>query len=207
MARIKSYYTTDETINGLYTLGGEYMTTDRKEYIGPYHQYTTTNEIYSESKWDLRLSKKLIKFIPEETIVTTYKNLKNIKIPTQLPSAAATIINKTSIDRGFIQRYFIKKINDPAIIEIDQTQYNDWLNQKIDRTLYMAVSLPWYITGEIPDIIRNGIITKGVQTKNKESIISVTDNMPELLTYLTNLTELYVDSTFYIPMDINGLDS
>lgn len=207
MARIKSYYTTDETINGLYTLGGEFMTTDRKEYIGPYHQYTTTNEIYTESNWDMRLSEKLIRYIPEETIITTYKNLKTIRIPNQLPNASSAIINKMIINQGFVQRYFIKKINDPKIIEIDEIQYKDWSSQKIDRTLYVAVSLTWYITGEIFDTTKNGIKVKGVQSKNKESIILAAETIPELLTHLTNLTELYVDSTFTIPTDINGLDS
>jgi len=207
MARIKSYYTTDETINSLYTLGGEYMTMDRKEYIGPYHQYTTTNEIYTESKWDIRLSKKLIQYIPETTIITTYKNLKSIVFPNQLPNSSPTIINKTTINQGFVQRYFIKKINDSKIIEINESQYKDWSSQKIDRTLYVAASLTWYITGEILDTIKNGIKIKGVQNKNKESVVAAAKIIPELLMYLTNLTELYVDNTFTIPADINGLDS
>jgi hypothetical protein len=207
MARIKTYYTTDETLNGLYTFGGEYMTLDRKEYKGPYHRYTTTNEIYTESKWDIRLSKRLVQFIPEETVITTYKSLKNIQTANQVPVSSPVIINKEIIDQGFVLRYFIKKINDPAIIEINQSQYTDWLNRKIDRTMYTAVSLTWYITGEIPDIVKNGVTTKGVQTKNRESIAAVVDIMPELISHLTNLTELYVDSTFYIPTDINSLDS
>jgi hypothetical protein len=207
MARIKTYYTTDETLNGLYTFGGEYMTLDRKEYKGPYHRYTTTNEIYTESKWDIRLSKRLVQFIPEETVITTYKSLKNIQTANQVPVSSPVIINKEIIDQGFVLRYFIKKINDPTVIEINQSQYTDWLNRKIDRTMYTAVSLTWYITGEIPDIVKNGVTTKGVQTKNRESIAAVVDIMPELISYLTNLTELYVDSTFYIPTDINLLDS
>jgi hypothetical protein len=207
MARIKTYYTTDETLNGLYTFGGEYMTLDRKEYKGPYHRYTTTNEIYTESKWDIRLSKRLVQFIPEETVITTYRSLKNIQTANQVPVSSPVIINKEIIDQGFVLRYFIKKINDPTVIEINQSQYTDWLNQKIDRTMYTAVSLTWYITGEIPDIVKNGVTTKGVQTKNRESIAAVVDIMPELISYLTNLTELYVDSTFYIPTDINLLDS
>jgi len=207
MARIKSYYTTDETINGLYTFGGEYMTLDRVEYKGPYHRYTTTNEIYTEPKWDIRLSKKLIKYVSEDTVITTYKNLKNINIPNQHPVPTAVVINKSIIDQGFVQRYFIKKINDPAIIEINQTQYIDWTNQKIDKTLYTAVSLTWYITGEIADITKNGIVIKGVQSKNRESIVTASETIPQLISHLTNLTELYVDSTFYIPTDINSLDS
>jgi len=207
MARIKTYYTTDETLNGLYTFGSEYMTLDRKEYKGPYHRYTTTNEIYTESKWDIRLSKRLVQFIPEETVITTYKSLKNIQTANQVPVSSPVIINKEIIDQGFVLRYFIKKINEPAIIEINQSQYTDWSNRKIDRTMYTAVSLTWYITGEIPDIIKNGVTTKGVQTKNRESIAAVVDIMPELISHLTNLTELYVDSTFYIPTDINSLDS
>lgn len=207
MARIKSYYTTDETLNGLYTFGGEYMTTDRKEYKGPYHRYTTTNEVYTESKWDLRLSQKLITYVPEHTTVTVYKNIRNIQIPKQEPVSYVPVVDKLALNAGLIQRYFIKKINSSNIIEIDQQQYNDWVNQKIDRVMYVAVNIPWYVTGEIPDIIRNGVTISGVQSKNKQSIMSVYNQMPELVSYLTNLIEYYTDNTFIIPIDINRLDS
>lgn len=207
MARIKSYYTTDETINGLYTFGGEYMTLDRKEYKGAYHRYITTNEIYTESEWNLRLSQKLINYVAEETIVTSYKNLKNIKIPSQHPITSAPVINKKVINEGSIERYFIKKINESIVIEIDQQQYIDWNSQKIDQTLYIAVSLTWYITGNLQDEIINNVLIPGVTTKNRQSIITASTKIPELITKLSNLTEFYIDGTFYIPTDINGLDS
>lgn len=207
MARIKSYYTTDETINGLYTFGEEYMTLDRKEYKGPYHRYITTNEIYTESTWNIKLSKRLIKYVKNDTTVDLYKNIKNIKVASQTPNSAAPIINKSVIDSGILIRYFIKKLNETNVIEIDQQQYNDWVNQKIDRTLYTAVSLPWYITGNLQDMKINDVYTPGTITKNRQSIITVADQIPELFTYLTNLSEFYIDSTFYIPVDINGLDS
>ena len=73
--------------------------------------------------------------------------------------------------------------------------------------MYTAVSLTWYITGEIADITKNGIVIKGVQSKNRESIVIASETIPQLISHLTNLTELYVDSTFYIPTDINSLDS
>jgi hypothetical protein len=207
MARIKSYYTTDETMNNLYTFGEEYMTLDRKEYKGPYHRYTTTNEIYTESVWNIRLSKQLIKYVKNNTTVDSYKNLKNIRVASQTPNSSAPTINKSVIDSGILTRYFIKKLNEYNVIEIDQQQYNDWINQKIDRTLYTAVLLTWHITGNLQDTTVNNVYTPGVITKNRQSIITAADQIPELFTYLTNLSEFYIDSTFYIPVDINRLDS
>lgn len=207
MARIKSYYTTDEIINDLYTFGGEYMTEDQIEYKGPYHRYTTTSEVYTESKWNLRLSVKLIPYISAETIVTTYKNIKNIQLSTQHPKPSVIVINKQNINNGSINRYFIKKINESTIIEIDQQQYIDWVNQKIDKVLYQAIGLIWYISGPQQDIIKNNTTIHGTITKNKQSIALVASQMPDIVTHLSNLTEYYTDSEFTIPIDINGLDS
>ena len=81
------------------------------------------------------------------------------------------------------------------------------MNEKIDRTLYTAVLIPWYITGNLHDTTVNNVYIPGVVTKNRQSIITATDQIPELFTYLTNLSEFYIDSTFYIPVDINRLDS
>lgn len=207
MARIKTYYTTDETINSLYTFGGEYMTTDRIEYKGPYHRYTTTSEVYTESKWDLRLSKKLIPFVHEDTIVATYKNIKNIQVAKQEPKTIVPVIDKQSLLNGSIDRYFIKKINQSTIIEIDQQQYNDWVSQKIDRVLYQAVGLTWYISGPQRDTIKTNTTIYGTITKNRQSVTQAALIIPELITHLSNLTEYYTDNEFIIPIDINGLDS
>lgn len=207
MARIKTYYTTDEVINDLYTLGGEYMTMDRIEYIGPYHHYITTKEIYTQSKWDLRLSKQLIPYVSEETTVTTYKTIKNIELSKQQPKLAIPVINKQSISNGYIKRYFIKKINDSNIIEIDQQQYVDWQNKNIDMILYQAVVLLWYISGPQQDVTINNTKIFGTITKNKQSITAAALSMPEIVSHLTDLSEYYTDNTFIIPTDINGLDS
>jgi hypothetical protein len=42
---------------------------------------------------------------------------------------------------------------------------------------------------------------------DKKQIAIASTRMPAIVSYLTNLTEYYIDGEFFIPTDINGLDS
>ena len=108
---------------------------------------------------------------------------------------------------GFISRYFLKKHNESAIIETNQLQYRQWQSNVIDSKLYSATSLTWFISGNINDERLNGYLIEGVATKNKKEIQRAALSLPQLSSYLTNLTEYYTDNVFNIPTDINGLDS
>ena len=77
----------------------------------------------------------------------------------------------------------------------------------IDSKLYSATSLTWFISGNINDKRLNGYLIEGVATKNKKEIQRAALSLPQLSSYLTNLTEYYTDNVFNIPTDINGLDS
>ena len=103
--------------------------------------------------------------------------------------------------------YFIKKINDSQIIEINQKQYNDWKNNNIDRILYKAVDLVWFISGNINDTHNGPTKIPGVLTSNQQNIDVASKTIPELKSYLSNLLEFYTDSDYVVPVDINGLDS
>jgi hypothetical protein len=82
--RDKLFYTPDQITNNLYTSGKEYMFEDATEYIGPYHLYTTTGEIYSESKWSRTKSLKLIPYIERTAPTNTlYRSLKQLNIKTK----------------------------------------------------------------------------------------------------------------------------
>lgn len=204
MARFKSYYTTDEITNDLYTFGKEYMTVDNIEYIGPYHRYVT-GEVYTDFKWNPKTSKRLISYVNYENNTQRYRDLTTINISPQHPIQYPCIISKVDIANGFVTRYFINKINENKITEIDKQQYQSWQNYQIDQAMYSAIQLKWTITGTLNDTIQNGITIPGVITKNRKAITA--SKMPSLVNVLSNLTEFYTDADFIIPKDINNLDS
>ena len=208
MARIKLYYTTDEITNDLYTTGNEYMTMDDVEYRGAYHRYIT-GEIYTEAKWNSKLSKKLIRYVENQSSADeTYKRLQpSLQVTYALPSAIIPQPSKTEIQDGKIYRYFIKRKNDANILEIDLNQYTKWLNNVIDKKMYDSVKILWSIGGSIQDTHRHGIIVPGVISNNMKQRSFGSRIIPGLTSRLDNLLELYTDNDYSTPVDINGLDS
>lgn len=208
MARIKLYYTIDEITNDLYTLGQEYMTIDNVEYIGPFHRYAT-GEVYTDASWNARTSKQLITYKEQQKdVASIYKTLRpDIRLKYSIPQSSSPKPTKQNIEAGSMLRYFIKQLNNNNILEIDQTQYALWQNNGIDKKLYQAVQLTWYISGEIPDIIKNGVTVAGVQTKNQKQIVYAAQTIPDIAMVLPNLLEYYTAADYSVPIDINGLDS
>jgi hypothetical protein len=210
MARFKTYYPADEITANLYTAGVEWMTTDNVEYIGSYHRYTT-GEVYTKSTWDARTSVKLIPYVAPDSVVKKneiYVKLKpNFQLRRKSPIEIPVRITAADIKNNYIIRYFLKKINDSKIIEVNRTQYLDWQSDNIDRTLYLGAEMQWFISGNIEDIITGTVRVPGVLTINQENTKVVAIKIPELKSYLSNPLEFYTDSDFIIPVDINGLDS
>lgn len=203
--RIRPYYSDYEIKRNQYTFGNEWELEDGTEYIGLYHIYIPTNEIYTEAKWTSGKSKKLYKYTNQSADTRAYKKLKpdiitryqsitpsNVRIPT-----------KEEYTQGFLVRYFIKKYNESIVYEIDESQFNDWAASLIDPNLYTAVQLNWYITGEINDIENGPITHKGILTKNKESLKIAEKELLGISKLVTNLLEYYIDTDYNVPADIN----
>ena len=208
MARLKLYYPVDEITPNLFTQGKEFMTEDNVEYIGGYHRYIT-GEIYTESNWNVRKSKRLIKYVENVTKQTfIYDTLKpNLTLEYIQPNAHSVTISKNDISIGYITRYFIKKINNESIIEINQTQYNAWLQDVIEKKMHIAISLTWYISGAIEDKTSGVVTIPGVVSKNQKQVSYANKTLPGVSNMLTNLIEYYTDNDYSVPVDINGLDS
>ena len=208
MARLKLYYPVDEITPNLFTQGKEFMTEDNVEYIGGYHRYIT-GEIYTESNWNVRKSKRLIKYVENVTKQTfIYDTLKpNLTLKYIQPNAHSVTISKNYISIGYITRYFIKKINNESIIEINQTQYNAWLQDVIEKKMHIAISLTWYISGAIEDKTSGVVTIPGVVSKNQKQVSYANKTLPGVSNMLTNLIEYYTDNDYSVPVDINGLDS
>jgi hypothetical protein len=201
--RLKLYYTADEITNNLYTSGSEWMSEDNIEYRGLYHSYIT-GEVYTGAIWDSKISKKLIKFLDMSGKNVVYQMLNPKSLVFDAPQPSTPIINQQQIQSGQFNRYFIKKYNDTFILEIDQSQYEKWISKKIDSVIYLAITIPWTITGPIDDEISNGTLIKGIKNKNLLQITSANKKMPGLSNFLTNPLQYYTDTDFVVPKDINA---
>lgn len=205
--RLKSYYTTEEITNNLYTFGSEYIVQETGlEYIGTYHTYTT-GEFFSSAKWNANLSKKLIKLDNNETepLAFIYQQLKpNIKTEYDSFVQHNVQIQQSDINNGFIFRYFIKKNNESNIIEINQKQYKQFEQTKIDPNLYNACKLKWIISGNLKTETKNNVSILSVSEQNKQSITEASKKITNIRTKLTNLTEFYVSDNIIKPVDINS---
>jgi hypothetical protein len=207
MRRIKAYYGVDETENGLYTFGDEYMTEDQQLYVGPYHRYTTTSEVFTESQWNIRQSRKLLPYVKMPATIKTYKSLKNLQIVRSSPSPIPPTITTKNIATGFMTRYFCSKRNAELVFDTDETQYQQWLSGGFDRIMWDIVVIDWKITGPYEDVIQNGVLVPGVISYNARQLQQVATIIPTIQKYVTRLTEYHTDVDFVTPKDINGLDS
>ena len=209
MSRQKTYYTADETTNNLFTKGKQWMTTDNVEYKGAYHRYLT-GEIYTQSKWNSKTSKKLIPYISPSNInkdTVIYRKLKS-KIKTKFKSfqPGTATITIENIAAGILNRYFVKKYDNEKIFEIDKATYDSLSNNLIDNKLYTKQQIKWYITGPKQDQFTAGATTKGVVTKNIEQINLAKVKLTGITKLLSDPLQYYTDSDFIAPTDINGLD-
>lgn len=202
--RIKLYYPADEITSNLYTTGSEFMLETKKEYAGPYHKYIT-GEVYTESVWNASTSKKLVPFKQTNSVVDQYQKLKpSIQVKNTEPSQTIIKITNSDIKAGLINRYFMKRYDSLNILEVDATQYKLWQSNKIDKNIYSAVMINWYIAGSIEDVTQNGVLVPGVRSKNAKQIKYANSILRGASTFLTDPLQFYTDTTYAVPKDINA---
>lgn len=201
--RKRLHYTPNQITFNLYTTGSQWMTEDGVEFLGPYHTYTT-GEIYSQSKWNEKTSKKLVPLVLESTDNYVYKQLKTIQTKFDTPQSTQPIITIQARNTGFITRYFLKKSNESIITEVDESQYDKWGIQKIDSNIWNATQITWYITGNLHDELQHGVLVQGVIEKNLQEIQRAEIEVPGISLVLTNPVQYYSDTDFVVPKDINS---
>jgi hypothetical protein len=200
--RLKIRYSLAETRNDLYTYGGEWQTEDGVEYRGLYHQYVTTQETFTQPKWNPTASKRLVAFVKTPENVKRYVELNSVDVKFQSPNHAKVRITEENRQAGFVMRYFLKKINETTIIEISKEQYDEFNNKKIDNNLYVAGALKWTITGPL-QTIESPIKIPSVSELNRQAVRVLQPTLPGISTKLSNLTEFYSDTDFIVPKNIN----
>jgi hypothetical protein len=179
------------------------MTEDNVEYRGTYHSYIT-GEVYTGSTWNAKTAKKLITFLDLSSKNAEYQQLKPASLVFDKPNPTLVSITQQQINNKMVDRYFLKKVNETSIIEVDAEQYQKWISKQIDSVVYLGISIPWTIAGEIEDTIINGTMIKGVRTKNNLQIQYANSKIPGISDYLNNPLQYYLDTTFVIPQDINA---
>lgn len=207
--RLKIYYQPDEIEENLYTFGNEWMLADTyQEYKGAYHKYLT-GEVYTLKSYDSTLSKPLVEYQNINSQVYRYSNLRpDIKILNKIHVYSHTpIITQENLHAGYIYRYFVQKINESWIIEINEQLYRTLVLDGLEAILYRFVEVKWYITGSLEDVKIGLANTPGVITKNIQSIRNASQIIPNISKKLSNPAEFYLDTSYKIAVDINGLDS
>ena len=103
------------------------------------------------------------------------------------PSYSKPIVTKDNYSKGYIYRYFVQKINDLTITEVNKDKYND-----INSQYYNKVVIKWIISGPKNNVYKNKILeTKGVQEQNIQILVENEKLMKGLKVYLNNPLEFW----------------
>lgn len=98
-----------------------------------------------------------------------------------IPTINAHIPTPTEFDykRGFIERYFVQKVNDSNsfIYEVDSKSYENVANS----SFYRYIKLKWKISGDADK----------ARESNKTSIRLVSSDMKSLILYLPNYLQFH----------------
>jgi len=208
--RQKTYYNENEIVTDLYTYGKEWQLESGIEYKGLYHTYISTGEVYTNPIWNPAISKRLVKYqITTNPQTISYKKLKpDLNVRYIIPNKIYPEPTREDILKTYFIRYFIKKQNESKIIEIDKSQYELWLNKKIDPIMYTAISFNWYIAGPKNKTTKNGITILGVIEQNRKQLILADTKVPGILAeFKNNYLQFYTDTDFIIPDDINSISA
>ena len=190
--RRRIYYTKAQVREGLVTEGGEWMFTDNTEYIGQYHTYTT-GEVFSEATFVDGKSRILIPYVDVQNInqqneigIDTaknfeYDNIKTLDVKKSItPNQNQIQPTDKDIKRGWMERYFAKKVNDDIILELTKEDFdNVGTENGLDSILWEKFTLRWRITGPIDEILQT----------NQQTIQIKSQNYPLLASIVTDFTE------------------
>jgi hypothetical protein len=82
-------------------------------------------------------------------------------------------------------RYFVQKINDSNVIEVDFNNYNE-----ISNILYKKVALTWHLSGPLYNSIKNGKLYEyGVYEKNLSELNAASKIIFNIKSFVTDYTQ------------------
>ena len=169
------YYPPSQIQTNLYTGGGEYMIVASGEnYIGNYYSLFD-GTFYTGKNPNDKPNRKLIRINSESTrekddpelgnqgslskdtsfyiLPNVYTERTKLNLGSKPPSPPKEIIvtpTKEQYENGEYQRYFLSKTNELKYIEIDQTQFRQYVEKQpnVSFQLYTPFRLTWVIRGD-----------------------------------------------------------
>lgn len=190
--RKRVYYSEDQIQKNLFTNGKQWMTLDDwKEYIGPYHRYST-GEVFTEIHWTPNVSMKLVPYRKRSESyfkyadLTEFVNINGNKLPirssleTNIGNLRAPVYKKMppkneDFTRGYMKRWFTYKRNEAekVFFEIDSEQVSTY-NAKgsgVNNIMYGLLEIKWKLTGpEFDEYHNNILMNPGVVDTNSRII-------------------------------------
>jgi hypothetical protein len=121
-----------------------------------------------------------------EAALISHYNLLNGAQFTNLPTPIPYIPSWGNTDKS-ITRYFVKKINDIVITEVNEANYSGL----IASTIYNYATLNWKIRGQKNTTIENGVESTGVAEYNTSQIETANDPLPGISKKLLNPLQFY----------------
>ena len=121
--------------------------------------------------------------IPEQ-----YINIGGVDMSDDIyPNYYKPLPTSKDYSKGYINRYFVQKINDLTITEVNKNKYND-----IYTNYFNKLVIQWIISGPKNNVYKNKILDrKGVQEQNIE-ILNISENkMTDIKNYLNNPLEFW----------------
>lgn len=124
--------------------------------------------------------------IYKETLPAAYGIFPELGTPSSISKSKPTP-SSDDYDKGYIDRYFLKKTNENIIFEVS------YITTNVNTNLYKKVQLKWKISGPRNNIYKNNILDKnGVEESNRFEIDRVRkEEGVDLSGTLTNLLEYW----------------
>lgn len=183
MARKKLYYLPGDKVSGIAT-SQKWMLEDGVEYIGPYHTYKSTDEVYTETEYLNGISKPLIPYKNlnngNEKIIFDYNELTKNKFKEgyKTPIPFRPIPTENDYRRGYMERYVVTQFNYPNIYEVSKTNFDE-----LSDFLYIKKEFKWKVAElKYTDI-------KEIINTNQKIINLLNVHIPNIERYYTNLAE------------------
>ena len=122
--------------------------------------------------------------IPEQ-----YTNIGGIDMSNDVyPNYYKPVPTSKDYSKGYINRYFVQKINDLKITETNKNNYNDIYNNYFSKLV-----IQWIISGPKNNVYKNKILDrKGVQEQNIQTLFEYEKSMKGIKNYLNNPLEFWI---------------
>ena len=121
--------------------------------------------------------------IPEQ-----YTNIGGTDMSNEVyPNYYKPVPTSKDYSKGYINRYFVQKINDLKITETNKNNYNDIYNNYFSKLV-----IQWIISGPKNNVYKNKILDrKGVQEQNIQTLVENEKSMKGIKNYLNNPLEFW----------------